>query len=430
MVKTAHIVRGKKTLIGFNDLQTINPKLAAEWHPTKNGNLKPTDVRCWSNKKVWWVCNNGHQWIATINSRSRGNGCKVCAGQSAIPGVNDLLSQNPDLAAEWDYDKNNLGPDCYAIRSNVPVWWICKDCGFSWKASPDTRSHSDCPKCSNDYRSSFGEKAISYYLSQIVPLVERYRDKTLGKMELDLYIPSLKVAIEYDGQFFHQNVERDLKKDKICLQNGIHLIRFRETFCPRIESHVIEVDPLSRDSLTSGIIQLINYLYDNYNIGRDVDVNVERDITKIQEAKYLSRKNNSLASLFPKIAEEFHPTKNGSLKVDVIPAHSNEKVWWLGKCGHEWQAVVSSRVVGRGCPYCAGRKVWLGFNDLATTHPELAAEWHPTMNDTLKPTDVTSGSHKKIWWQGKCGHIWNTNVYHRTAGRDCPYCAGRKTNNS
>jgi hypothetical protein len=59
-------------------LQTHNPRLAAEWHPTKNGTLTPHDVKPGSSKKVWWLCSKGHGWIATVNSRNRGSGCPHC----------------------------------------------------------------------------------------------------------------------------------------------------------------------------------------------------------------------------------------------------------------------------------------------------------------------------------------------------------------
>lgn len=73
------ICSGKKVLAGFNDLGTLMPELAAEWHPIKNGALKASDVRPGSNKKAWWLCPVcGHEWQAVINSRSQGHGCPNC----------------------------------------------------------------------------------------------------------------------------------------------------------------------------------------------------------------------------------------------------------------------------------------------------------------------------------------------------------------
>ncbi len=70
---------GRKAYID-NCLKTINPKLAKEWHPTKNGKLSPKDVTPNSNKKVWWRCSKykSHEWGAIISNRNRGRGCPHC----------------------------------------------------------------------------------------------------------------------------------------------------------------------------------------------------------------------------------------------------------------------------------------------------------------------------------------------------------------
>lgn len=83
-------------------------------------------------------------------------------------------------------------------------------------------------------------------------------------------------------------------------------------------------------------------------------------------------------------------------------------------------------MVGSSCPYCAGKKVLAGFNDLVTTEPEIAAQWHHTLNGSLTPQMVTAGSHKKAWWLWAEGHVWKAAIYSR-AGKQrhgCPVCAG------
>ena len=138
-------------------------------------------------------------------------------------------------------------------------------------------------------------------------------------------------------------------------------------------------------------------------------------------------KERSLAKHHLGLALEWHPTKNGRLVPDNITAQSNRKAWWLGKCGHEWPATINSRVRGNGCPYCAGRKVLAGFNDLESTHPELAKEWHPTRNGTLTPQMVSYGSGKIVWWICSKNHEFKATVNSRTSKNNgCPYCSGRR----
>ena len=137
---------------------------------------------------------------------------------------------------------------------------------------------------------------------------------------------------------------------------------------------------------------------------------------------------NDLACRFPDVAAQWHPTLNGDLAPAHVSSYSNRKVWWRCPLGHEYQAAVSARTMsGSGCPYCAGKKVLAGFNDLAAVEPHIAAQWHPTLNGALTPEMVTPGSHKKVWWLCPEGHTWKA-VIHSRAGPQkcgCPVCAGR-----
>ena len=95
--------------------------------------------------------------------------------------------------------------------------------------------------------------------------------------------------------------------------------------------------------------------------------------------------------------------------------------------GHSYSAVISSRALrGSDCPYCAGSKALAGFNDLAAKAPDVAAQWHPTLNGNLTPEMVTPGSHRRVWWQCPLGHTWKEFVYSRTGAQrcGCPVCAG------
>ena len=118
---------------------------------------------------------------------------------------------------------------------------------------------------------------------------------------------------------------------------------------------------------------------------------------------------------------------NAPLTPEQVGPGSHEKVWWVCQRGHRWQAMVKSRTAGSGCPYCAGRKVLPGFNDLAALWPELAGQWHPVLNGTLTARDVLPGSQRKVWWRCGQGHQWQARVASRTyGGSSCPYCAGKQ----
>lgn len=130
-------------------------------------------------------------------------------------------------------------------------------------------------------------------------------------------------------------------------------------------------------------------------------------------------------SIFPELAAQWHPQKNGKAQPNQYLPGSHTSVWWCCGQGHEWRAMIKSRVEGNGCPYCSGRAVLAGENDLQTMAPMLAEQWHPTKNGNLHPTQVTPGSAQKVWWQCERGHEWQAEVYTRTSGKGCPVCAGR-----
>ena len=133
---------------------------------------------------------------------------------------------------------------------------------------------------------------------------------------------------------------------------------------------------------------------------------------------------NSLAEKFPDLIKEWSD-RNGELSPADISYGSNKVVWWHGSCGHEWQAKVKARTTKEeGCPYCAGKRILIGFNDLATVHPELIGEWSGRNGD-LRIEDVTAGSQKKVWWHGTCGHEWKATVKNRANGSTCPYCSSK-----
>ena len=134
-------------------------------------------------------------------------------------------------------------------------------------------------------------------------------------------------------------------------------------------------------------------------------------------------KNVPLSVMYPKLCNEWSD-KNLPLTPDQFSYSSHDIVWWKGRCGHEWQASINNRTKGTQCPYCSGRKVLKGFNDLETLRPEIAAEWSER-NLPLTPDQVMPYSRKKVWWRCKHGHEWQTTVHTRSCGNGCPICSNK-----
>jgi hypothetical protein len=125
-----------------------------------------------------------------------------------------------------------------------------------------------------------------------------------------------------------------------------------------------------------------------------------------------------LSEAFPQIALEAHGWEPSG-----VSSYSSKKVEWRCSRMHIYSAVIANRSSkGSGCPYCSGNKVLAGFNDLATNYPELAMEargWDPSQ--------VTTGSGKKVWWKCNNEHTWEASPNNRTSNASgCPYCSNNK----
>ena len=411
----------KKALTGYNDLQTLNPILASEWNYEKNGNLSPKDFMVSSGVKVWWKCNKEHEWQATINHRNNGKGCPYCKGKYTVKGENDLQTVNPSLANEWNHAKNGeLTPLDVLPKSNKKVWWKCAK-GHEWQAVVyDRNNGKGCPICNSERNTSFPEYAIFYYLSKYdIDTVHSYKE---NGYELDIYIPSKKVAIEYDGYYWHKDkVTKDLEKNAKCKKDGIKLYRIREGL-PSLNDSSIDFDIQKNQKDFPKLLKKILTEIAKTN----VDIDLERDNFEIENLREYTEKENSLLFLNPTLAKEWNYKKNGNLRPENVSKNSSKKVWWKCNKEHEWQATIDHRTSGYGCPYCAGRCAIEGKNDLKTINPTLADEWNYEKNGDLMPQNFTASSGKKVWWKCKNGHEWQATIHNRNKGTGCPYCSGRR----
>jgi len=430
------VCSGRK-VVKSNCLAILNPKLAKEWHPTKNEKQTPYDVTLGSNKKVWWKCPKGddHEWKTTVAERTAGSSCPICANRLIVKS-NCLATLRPDLVKEWHPTKNGKRTP-YNVHpgSSFKVWWKCKH-GHEWKTSLEHRGtrNTGCPKCSK--RTTLPELRIFSELKTIFPSIQ-HRTFIKG-YEIDIYISELKVGIEYDGVFWHKNkIRKDKEKNK-ALESKLLLIRAREKGLTKISSKDVELNTtnISIESIKQILRQILKYR----NIKSAETLNkIEQylDLNNWTASKHFKRlcsqRNHikfeeSISYLYPKLAEEWHPTKNDPLLPEYFPPGSHKKAWWKCPKGndHVWKAAIHSRLK-HGCPICSGQKV-LESNSLGVLYPKLAKELHPTKNGDLTPFDTSPGSHKKVWWKCLKGedHEWQAEIRHRVKGIGCPFCSNKR----
>ena len=157
------------------NLAVINPGLASEWHPEKNVDIRPEDVRPKSNRKIWWQCSKGHEWQAVVASRASGRGCPYCYGRFASK-TNNLASKYPELLEEWDQEKNKgLNPSDFTPHVGKKVWWRCRK-GHSWQTTISNRSKnkSGCPACAR-------KASRKYSIEDIQAIAKKRGGKCLSK---------------------------------------------------------------------------------------------------------------------------------------------------------------------------------------------------------------------------------------------------------
>jgi len=362
-----------------NSLAVLYPEVAVQWHPTKNGDLKPEDFTAGSNKKFWWQCPlaKDHEWQTTVDQRTRGgNGCPYCTGKRPSS-TNSLALLFPEVAAQWHPTRNgSLTPKDVVAGSSTKLWWKCEVAeDHEWQTTATARTFGSrgCPFCA-------GQKwSLSNNLAELFP----------------------KVASEW-----HPTRNGDLRSQDLVAGSGKRVW----WKCPVADDHEWEGSVISR---TGG--------------------KPEKERSKgcpFCSGNRLST-TNSVQGLFPEVAAQWHPTKNGDLTPSDVVAGTHKRLWW--KCDiaedHEWQAVAKERTfAGRGCPFCDGKRVSTS-NSLASVAPDLAAQWHPTKNGDLKPDEVVAGSAKKAWW--KCDvaddHEWRVTPGSRIGYETgCPACSGNQ----
>ena len=433
---------GKQILSGFNDLLTLNPKLAAEWDYSKNTDLLPNQIALHSNKSIWWKCRTcGNEWKTKVNDRANGKGCPRCSRKKQVEtrrenythvGKNDLKTQAPELCKEWNYDKNGeLKPEQFTCGSAVKVWWQCSVCGYEWQALINSRVRKrGCPKCSKYRRTSFPEQALLYYLKKIYPGVTNSYSDIFPKssMELDIYIPEIKTGIEYDGKAWHtgeENQDREKRKYTICRENGIHLLRVSESYSEGKEQVCDEI--VYRVDLTeTGLDEAIRTVLKKLSI-ISISVNCEQDRSSIMKQYITVIQEKSIAVRFPEAVSAWDTEKNGGITPDMVNARTNKKYWWKCELGHSYKAEPANKLwQSHGCPICSGHQILPGFNDLKTRYPEIAREWDIGKNTPKHAYDVMPGSQQKFWWLCEKGHSYLATPNSRTANRTgCPICAGK-----
>lgn len=226
-----------------NCLATLKPEHAAEWHPTKNGELTPYDVTACAQTDVWWLCkiNKDHEWCI---SPHRKQNCPCCAGRKVCT-ENCLATRRPEIASLWHPTRNgDLTPNDVTAGAETKVWWLCREGTHERFTDIWTMCNGSgfCGKCNP----SRGEAQIKQWLDKHENTYEREKtydelvDRYRLRLDFVVFHETWTLIIEIDGQqHFNKNIDfgssrwrdfegntrRDLMKTRFAWENGMCLLR-------------------------------------------------------------------------------------------------------------------------------------------------------------------------------------------------------------
>jgi predicted nucleic acid-binding Zn-ribbon protein len=462
-------------------LTVLHPALAAEWHPTLNGTLSPDTTTPGSKSRVWWLCSScQHVWQARVGSRARGHGCPACArrangkARSAPKPGQSLTEKFPTLVPDWHPTLNGeLTPADVGYASNKKVWWQCQACHHEWQRQVCGRTQHDsgCPECS---RTAKEVPAEGNSLAERSPTIAAEWHPTLNGDLTPADVSFSKKAkvwwlcagCDHEWQAVIGNRIR-WPGCPHCGRNG-HKRAAKETtavpssdrqkpakkrmpmpkvlpgrsFAERFPETAAEWHPILNGELTPKQVGYASnrkawWLCSKCAHEWSAVINSRGQGAGCPECKRRTsgrkkaqpKAGGSLAERFPELVPEWHTELNYPLTPDQISAHSGRRVWWRCQShSHEWAAPVYSRTNGSGCKQCATISAAAAYSipkpgqSLADRDPEIAAQWHPTLNGSLTPSDVTWRSGKSVYWQCDQGHSWQATVHNRIVARGCPQC--------
>lgn len=435
-----------------NSLSAKFPDIAKEWHPDRNGDIKPTGVTYGSKKIVWWRCNKGHEWQARPNDRTSGYGCPECGferggvkrREASVRKHGSIAETSSELVKEWHPSKNqDLSPSDFSKFSKKKVWWICRF-GHEWPAAISNRAQNGtgCPRCCNRQTS---KPEIRKYteLRSVFKNVE-WRETRHG-YEMDIYLPDYCLGVEVDGGFWHADkAGQDIQKAKDLALNGIDLVRVRDDALPQISpDDILYNDP--RGLKFSHLKRLCSLISSRVSLQ---PAQADRFKRYLKRRKFAATKefdeivsrlpgppeDKAFAKLHPKIAIEWDTTKNEPYSPWMFSPGSHHPAWWKCRgCHNEWRAQIKSRASGQGCPKCGqmrgAKKLSITLakklGTLAEKRPDLAAQWDFEANGELTPDIVAEKGGKRVGWVCPKGHRWNAVIRDRTRSPGCPVCRAK-----
>lgn len=381
-----------------------------------------------SSKKLYWICPLGHGYQATVQARSgRNAGCPFCVGKRVLEGFNDLASQFPEIALSWNATRNDsLTPAEVHKGSNKKFWWVC-EVGHEWNAAVHKRvAGQNCPVCSN--------KTVQIGindLASVCPYITKFwsaknqrkpSEFTAGSHESVLWICE-------ELHEFRSPIRQQAKGFRCPFCKGSKVLPGSSDFFSKFPELRQEWDEVRNGSIPPIDLSISSRKYWwQCNSGHSFETTTAHR-SRGQGCPYCSNRRvlpgyNDLETTHPDLYAELS-LDGVNPKGNLVSSGSDKKMSWrCPKCRQNYEASVSSRIRGTSCPICSNIRVVRGINDLASTHPNLAALWDGAKNEPKNPYNIVKGSNKKYFWICNSGHSFKSSPNDMQENY-CPVCSNR-----
>jgi Zn finger protein HypA/HybF involved in hydrogenase expression len=405
-----------------------NPQLAQELDFEANDLVLLRSLTLGSSRSVAWICPVGHRYKSTPHARSKRNaGCPYCAGKKVLAGFNDLASQQPDVSGSWSVSRNQPAtPETVHMGSNVKYWWEC-ELGHEWNAAVYKRvAGQNCPICSN--------KTVQIGTNDLAsarPSTARFwspknlrepTEFTAGSHESVLWICE-------ELHEFRSPIRQQAKGFRCPFCTGSKVLPGSSDFFSKFPELRQEWDEVRNGSGPPIDISIGSRKYWwKCESGHSFETTTAHR-SRGQSCPYCSNKRvlagyNDLETTHPDLFAELS-LDGVDPKSKLVSSGSDKKMSWsCPKCRQNYEASVSSRMRGTSCPICANLRVVKGINDLASTHPDLAALWDGAKNAPENAFNIVKGSNKKFFWICNLGHSFKSSP-NEMGVNSCPVCSNR-----
>jgi hypothetical protein len=362
---------------------------------------------------------------------------EMIARLPAPPERDSLLAVYPNVASEWDYDKNSpLTPDLFTPKSDQKFWWTCSK-NHSWQATIKNRTlrDSNCPHCFDTRRV---DEINKRYLSRLGSIAEKYPE-VLPYWDHKKNIPSNPEKITavltntYSWICMQEHSFTRLLKGMVKDQSCKYCHSIKKTHPKLLDewdfANNNHIDPIE---ITQGSDKSLWWLCEN---GHSWNASI---VSRLKGNKKCHA-CLSLGFRFPYLLNEWDFEKNTEIDPMLVHAGTKKKAWWKCLNGHQWETSINNRSGDKksNCPICgralAAEKTRLlklsKSGSLEDNFPEVATKWNKELNKDLTPEDISSNSHTPVWWTCNCGNYYKQTPNHlvtllkRSSSYKCEKCS-------